>query len=105
MKAQPNPVMFIICSSLPNIFLNGKYLQKLLISMKGPYLIISFQPRILKMGGLLIPSLEMGGFKDFQDPFEFTCCIGTGMENHSKYGRNIFYHNENELFVFSIYCF
>ena len=45
-------------------------------------------------------SLEMGGFKDFQDPFEFTCCIGTGMENHSKYGRNIFYHNENELFVF-----
>ena len=45
-------------------------------------------------------SLEMGGFKDFQDPFEFTCCIGTGMENHSKYGRNIFYHNNNELFIF-----
>ena len=45
-------------------------------------------------------SLEMGGHKDFQDPLEFTCCIGTGMENHSKYGRNIFYHNDNELFVF-----
>jgi DUF1680 family protein len=45
-------------------------------------------------------SLEMGGFKDFQDPFWFTCCIGSGMENHSKYGRNIFYHNDNELFVF-----
>jgi DUF1680 family protein len=45
-------------------------------------------------------SLEMGGFKDFQDPGEFTCCIGTGMESHSKYGRNIFYHNDNELFVF-----
>ena len=45
-------------------------------------------------------SLEMGGYKVFQDPFEFTCCIGTGMENHSKYGRNIFYHNDNELFVF-----
>ena len=45
-------------------------------------------------------SLAMGGFKDFQDPFSFTCCVGTGMENHSKYGRNIFYHNENELFVF-----
>lgn len=45
-------------------------------------------------------SLAMGGFKDFQDPYEFTCCIGTGMENHSKYGRNIFYHNDNELFVF-----
>jgi DUF1680 family protein len=45
-------------------------------------------------------SLDMGGYKYFQDPFEFTCCIGSGMENHSKYGRNIFYHNNNELFVF-----
>jgi DUF1680 family protein len=45
-------------------------------------------------------SLEMGGFKDFQDPFSLTCCVGTGMENHSKYGKNIFYHNDNELFVF-----
>jgi DUF1680 family protein len=45
-------------------------------------------------------SLAMGGFKDFQDPFSFTCCVGSGMENHSKYGKNIFYHNENELFVF-----
>jgi hypothetical protein len=45
-------------------------------------------------------SLDMGGYKDFQDPEWFTCCIGTGMENHSKYGRNIFYHNDNELFLF-----
>ena len=45
-------------------------------------------------------SLDMGGYKDFQDPFWFTCCIGTGMENHSKYGRNIFYHNNDELFLF-----
>jgi DUF1680 family protein len=45
-------------------------------------------------------SLGMGGFKDFQDPFQFTCCIGTGMENHSKYGKNIYYHNDNELFLF-----
>jgi DUF1680 family protein len=45
-------------------------------------------------------SLDMGGFKDFQDPLWFTCCIGTGMENHSKYGKNIFYHNDNELYVF-----
>jgi DUF1680 family protein len=45
-------------------------------------------------------SLDMGGFKDFQDPFSFTCCVGSGMENHSKYGKNIYYHNNNELFVF-----
>ena len=45
-------------------------------------------------------SLDMGGFKAFQDPLEFTCCIGTGMENHSKYGENIYYHNDNELYLF-----
>jgi DUF1680 family protein len=45
-------------------------------------------------------SLDMGGFKDFQDPFWFTCCIGSGMENHSKYGRNIYYHNNDELYAF-----
>ena len=41
----------------------------------------------------------MGGFKSYQDPESFTCCVGTGMESHSKYGRNIFYKNENELYV------
>jgi hypothetical protein len=45
-------------------------------------------------------SLAMGGFKNFQDPMDFTCCIGSGMENHSKYARNIYYHGENELFLF-----
>lgn len=44
-------------------------------------------------------SLEMGGFKEYQDPFGFTCCVGTGMENHAKYGENIYYHNDEELFV------
>jgi hypothetical protein len=45
-------------------------------------------------------SLDMGGFKDFQDPLWLTCCIGSGMENHSKYGKNIFYHNNDELYLF-----
>jgi uncharacterized protein len=45
-------------------------------------------------------SLGMGGFKAFQDPFDFTCCIGSGMETHSKYSGNIFYHNNNELYLF-----
>lgn len=45
-------------------------------------------------------SLAMGGFKDFQDPLSFTCCVGSGMENHSRYGKNIFYHNDSELFIF-----
>ncbi|MBN1417016.1 MAG: glycoside hydrolase family 127 protein [Bacteroidales bacterium] len=44
-------------------------------------------------------SLDMGGRKEYQDPLWFTCCIGTGMENHSKYGGNIYYHNNDEIYV------
>lgn len=44
-------------------------------------------------------SLDMGGFKAFQDPGWMTCCIGTGMENHAKYGAAVFSHNDEELFV------
>jgi len=44
-------------------------------------------------------SLEMGGQKEYQDPFWFTCCVGTGMENHAKHGWNIYYHNDRELYV------
>lgn len=44
-------------------------------------------------------SLEMGGHKVYQDPYWFTCCVGTGMENHSKYAGNIYFHNDRELYV------
>lgn len=44
-------------------------------------------------------SLEMGGYKVYQNPYWFTCCVGTGMENHSKYGRNIYYYNDAELYI------
>lgn len=44
-------------------------------------------------------SLEMGGYKVYQDPYGFTCCVGSGMENHSKYGRNIFFHNNEALYI------
>jgi uncharacterized protein len=44
-------------------------------------------------------NIDMGGQKQFQHPHGFTCCVGTGMENHSKYGGTIYYHNDTELFV------
>ena len=44
-------------------------------------------------------SLEMGGRKQYQNPEWFTCCVGSGMETHSKYGANIYYHNEDELYA------
>lgn len=36
-------------------------------------------------------SLRMGGKKEYSDAYNsFTCCVGTGMENHVKYGSNIY---------------
>ncbi len=36
--------------------------------------------------------LRMGTKKKFSDKFNtFTCCVGTGMENHSKYAESIYY--------------
>ena len=35
--------------------------------------------------------LRMGTRKEFSDPFNtFTCCVGSGMENHSKYAESIY---------------
>jgi hypothetical protein len=36
--------------------------------------------------------LRMGTKKEFSEPFNtFTCCVGSGMENHSKYAESIYY--------------
>jgi DUF1680 family protein len=35
--------------------------------------------------------LRMGGRKEYSEAFNsFTCCVGTGMENHIKYAENIY---------------
>jgi uncharacterized protein len=45
-------------------------------------------------------SLKPGHFKTFSSPTNaFWCCVGTGMENHSKYGDTIFFHGDQSLFL------
>jgi DUF1680 family protein len=45
-------------------------------------------------------SLAMGGHKHFESKFDdFTCCVGTGMENHASYGSGIYFHDHNKLYV------
>lgn len=44
-------------------------------------------------------SLEMGGNKSYENPYDFTCCVGSGMETHAKYGADIYFHNETQLYV------
>lgn len=43
-----------------------------------------------------------GGFKSYSDRFNIEgvwCCVGTGMENHSKYGEGIYFNNNQVLYV------
>lgn len=45
--------------------------------------------------------LRMGTQKSFSDSFNtFTCCVGSGMENHAKYAEGIYYEGkEGSLYV------
>lgn len=45
--------------------------------------------------------LRMGGKKHYSDSFNtFTCCVGTSMENHVKYGENIYYRGaDGSLYI------
>lgn len=45
-------------------------------------------------------SLRPGHFKTYSNPFDaMWCCVGTGIENHSKYGDTIYSHDEDTLWV------
>jgi DUF1680 family protein len=44
--------------------------------------------------------LKPGAFKTYSTPTQsFWCCVGTGMENHAKYGESIYFHNDKSLYV------
>lgn len=46
------------------------------------------------------PSLKPGHFKPYSTPTDsFWCCVGTGMENHAKYGDTIYFHDAESLYV------
>ena len=54
----------------------------------------------VKGGFNYLNSLKPGGFKVYSNPTTaFWCCVGTGMENHSKYGDTIYFHDDMNLFV------
>lgn len=45
-------------------------------------------------------SMRPGHFKTFSTPWDSCwCCAGTGMENHAKYSRGIYYHAADALWV------
>ncbi len=52
--------------------------------------ILASQEHATGMMTYFVP-LRMGGHKEYSDRFNtFTCCVGSGMENHVKYGETIY---------------
>ncbi|HET6976446.1 MAG TPA: beta-L-arabinofuranosidase domain-containing protein [Pyrinomonadaceae bacterium] len=44
--------------------------------------------------------MNVGSKKVYSKPFDdFWCCVGTGMENHAKYGEAIYFHNQDTVWV------
>lgn len=44
--------------------------------------------------------LKSGTFKVYSTENDsYWCCVGTGFENHAKYGEAIYFHNDRDLFV------
>ncbi len=45
-------------------------------------------------------SLLPGHFQSYSEPFDsFWCCVGSGIENHTKYSDSIYFHDEHNLWV------
>lgn len=48
--------------------------------------------------------LRMGTKKEFSDPFNtFTCCVGSGMENHSKYTEGIYFEGKDGSLMVNLF--
>jgi uncharacterized protein len=44
--------------------------------------------------------LKSGARKAYSTPHDsFWCCVGTGMENHAKYGEGIYFHSDDALWI------
>ncbi len=51
------------------------------------------------MFAYMVP-LMSGAAREFSEPFDsFWCCVGTGMESHSKHGDSIFWQDAGTLYV------
>ncbi len=51
-------------------------------------------------GFVYYTGVRPGSYRTYSNPCEcFWCCVGTGMENHARYGESIYAHAPNRLFV------
>ena len=62
--------------------------------------ILGSQDQVEGGGMTYYMSMRPGHFKTFSTPWDSCwCCDGTGMENHAKYSRGIYYHDAHTLWV------
>ncbi|KQN39132.1 glycosyl hydrolase [Pedobacter sp. Leaf41] len=53
-----------------------------------------------KGGFVYFTPMRPGHYRTYSNPQEsFWCCVGSGLENHGKYGELIYAHDEKNLFV------
>lgn len=53
-----------------------------------------------KGGFVYFTSLRPRDYRVYSNPLkDFWCCVGTGMENHGKYGEMIYTHNKEDIYV------
>ena len=51
-------------------------------------------------GFVYFTPMRPGHYRVYSQPeTSFWCCVGSGMENHAKYGEFIYAHSDNELYV------
>jgi len=51
-------------------------------------------------GFVYFTQMRPGHYRVYSQPHtSMWCCVGSGIENHSKYGKMIYAHKENDLFV------
>jgi len=53
-----------------------------------------------KGGFVYFTPMRPGHYRTYSNPQEsFWCCVGSGLENHGKYGELIYSHNDKDVFV------
>ena len=53
-----------------------------------------------KGGFVYFTPMRPGHYRVYSQPeTSFWCCVGSGMENHARYGEMIYAHNDNDLYV------
>ncbi|MBN2162688.1 MAG: glycoside hydrolase family 127 protein [Pontiellaceae bacterium] len=53
-----------------------------------------------KGGFVYFTPMRPGHYRVYSQPHEcFWCCVGSGLENHAKYGEMIYAHSDDELYV------